>query len=80
MQYTIRGIPSAIDTALRARARAAGTSLNEAAVAALADGTGVRGSSTKRRDLSDITGTWKPDKALESALAAQDRVDEDLWR
>lgn len=80
MQYTIRGIPPAIDTALRARARAAGTSLNEAAVAALADGAGVQGAARKRRDLSDITGTWKPDKALEAALAAQDRVDRDLWR
>jgi plasmid stability protein len=38
MQYTIRGIPVAVDNALRARARAAGKSLNEAAVDALADG------------------------------------------
>jgi hypothetical protein len=80
MQYTVRGIPPLIDTALRARARAAGTSLNEAAVAALADGTGVTGAPRRRRDLGDIAGTWKADKALESALAAQDRVDEDLWR
>lgn len=80
MQYTIRGIPPAVDTALRTRARVAGTSLNEAAVAALADGTGARAVPKKRRDVSDIAGTWKPDKALESALAAQDRVDEDLWR
>ena len=77
MQYTIRGIPPAIDSALRARARADGTSLNEAAVAALAEGAGVAGASRKRRDLRDITGTWKADKALEAALAAQDRVDED---
>ena len=81
MQYTIRGIPPAIDNALRARARAAGKSLNEAAVDALAEGAGV-GTVTarKRRDLADIAGTWKADKALESALADQDRVDEDLWR
>ena len=81
MQYTIRGVPPAIDSALRARARAAGKSLNEAAVDALAEGAGV-GTVTarKRRDLADIAGTWKADKALESALAEQDRVDEDLWR
>ena len=81
MQYTIRGVPPAIDNALRARARAAGKSLNEAAVDALAEGAGV-GTVTarKRRDLADIAGTWKADKALESALAEQDRVDEDLWR
>lgn len=80
MQYTIRGIPQAIDHALRARARADRTSLNEAAVAALAEGAGVTGAPRKRRDLGDIAGTWKADKALEAALAAQDRVDEDLWR
>ena len=80
MQYTIRGIPQAIDNALRARARADGKSLNETAVDALAEGTGVAGAPRKRRDLGDVAGTWKADKALESALAAQDRVDEDLWR
>ena len=80
MQYTIRGIPPAIDGALRARARAAGQSLNKAAVDALAEGAGLAGAPRKRRDLRDIAGTWKADKAFESALAAQDRVDEDLWR
>ena len=80
MQYTIRGIPAAVDNALRDRARAAGKSLNEAAIDALVEGAGVAGAPRKRRDLGDIAGTWKADKALESALAAQDRVDEDLWR
>ena len=80
MQYTIRGVPPDIDNSLRARSRAAGKSLNEAAVAALAEGAGVAGAPRKRRDLSDIAGTWRADKAFESALAAQDRVDKDLWR
>jgi hypothetical protein len=34
MQYTIRGIPPKVNNALRARARAAGKSLNEAAITA----------------------------------------------
>jgi predicted carbohydrate-binding protein with CBM5 and CBM33 domain len=80
MQYTIRGIPEAVDTALRARARTTGTSLNEAAVDALVEGSGVAGSRRKRRDLSDIARTWKAEKAVAAALADQDRVDEDLWR
>lgn len=80
MQYTVRGIPGALDAALRARARSAGKSLNEAAIDALAEGTGLIGAPQKRRDLGDIAGTWKADKLLESALAAQDQVDEDLWR
>lgn len=80
MQYTIRGIPAAVDNALRERARAAGKSLNAAAVDALAEGSGMAGSRRKRRDLTDIVRTWKADKAVEAALADQDRVDEDLWR
>jgi hypothetical protein len=34
----------------------------------------------KRRDLGDIAGTWKNEKAVDDALADQDRVDADLWR
>jgi hypothetical protein len=40
----------------------------------------MTGSRRKRRDLADIARTWRPDKAVEAALADQDRVDEDLWR
>ena len=80
MQYTIRGIPPTLDAALRERARTAGQSLNEAALQALMDGTGLNGVRQKRRDLSDIIGMWKPDKAFEDALTAQDQVDEDLWK
>jgi Antitoxin FitA-like, ribbon-helix-helix len=80
MQYTIRRIPAAVDTALRERARAAGKSLNEAVVDALAEGSGMAGRPRKRRDLGDIARTWKTEKAVELALSAQDQVDEDLWR
>jgi antitoxin FitA-like protein len=80
MQYTIRGIPAVVDAALRARARASGVSLNEAAVEALAEGAGVSGARRKRRDLDDVAGTWKTEKAVDAALAAQDEVDPDLWR
>jgi hypothetical protein len=77
MQYTIRGIPSAVDTVLRHRARAGGKSLNQAAVDALTEGAGINRKPRKRRDLADIARTWKTDKTTESALADQDRVDKD---
>jgi hypothetical protein len=80
MQYTIRGIPEAIDSAVRERAKAEGKSLNEVAVEALADGLGLGEGDVVRRDLSDVAGTWKRDSAVEAALADQDRVDADLWR
>jgi len=79
MQYTVRGVPKVLDAALREQARAAGKSLNETAIEALADGAGLTGAPRKRRSLADIAATWKPDKAVEAALAAQDQVDEELW-
>ena len=80
MQYTIRGIPGPVDSALRERARAGGKSLNETAVDALTEASGMDASPRKRRHLGDIAGTWKADKAVDAALADQDKVDEDLWR
>lgn len=80
MQYTLRGVPPAVDRAIRERARSTGRSLNDVAIEALAESSGAAGAPRKRRDLSDVAGTWKPDKSLEAALAEQDRVDESLWK
>lgn len=80
MQYTIRGIPLTVDVALRERARAAGKSLNEVAIEALAEGAGVTSVPRQRRNLDDIAGTWIADKAFEEAIADQDQIDEDLWK
>lgn len=80
MQYTIRGIPPEIDKALRRRARESGKSLNQTAIDVLREGAGVGSTPRKRRDLSDLVASWKPDKELEDALADQDRIDEELWR
>jgi hypothetical protein len=79
MQYTIRGISPAVDAAIRRRARESGASLNQVANEALAEGVGVA-RDRPRRDLRDVAGTWRRDRAVEAALAAQDVVDEDLWR
>jgi hypothetical protein len=80
MQYTLRGVPKVVDDAVRERAKAEGRSLNEVAVAALAQGLGIDDEGVVKRDLSDVVGSWKKDAAAEGALAAQDRVDGGLWR
>ena len=80
MQYTIRRIPKAVDAAIRRRAKQEGKSLNEVAVKALADGLGVSEQRRPRRDLTGIAGSWRDDRATEEALAAQDQVDEELWK
>jgi hypothetical protein len=79
MQYTIRSVPAAVDAAIRRRAHEAGVSLNRAATDAMADGVSIS-RDRPRRDLSDIAGSWRKDRAVEVALAAQDVVDEALWR
>jgi hypothetical protein len=80
MQYTIRNVPGALDEALRRAARERGKSLNEVAIEALARGAGITGEQSRQRDLGDIAGTWRKDAAFESALAAQDAIDEEMWR
>jgi hypothetical protein len=80
MQYTIRGIPERLDTVLRERARAEGKSLNEIALDALRDGSGLGFERAIRRDLGDVAGTWRKNAELEATLAAHDRVDPRLWK
>ena len=80
MQYTIRNVPGALDEALRRAARERGKSLNEVAIEALARGAGVSGERARQRDLNDIAGTWREDPAFDSALEAQDTIDEEMWK
>jgi hypothetical protein len=80
MQYTIRNVPGTLDEALRRAARERGKSLNEVAIEAMARGAGVTGERVRQRDLADIVGTWQEDPAFDSALAAQDTIDEEIWR
>jgi hypothetical protein len=79
MQYTIRNVPGTLDEALRRAARERGKSLNEVAIEALARGAGVAGDRNRQRDLGDIAGTWRNDPTFDSALAAQDSIDEEIW-
>jgi hypothetical protein len=69
-----------LDKIIRQRARTEGKSMNEVAVEALADGLGLGQERIVVRDLSDIVGTWKREAAVETALTAQDAVDEALWK
>ena len=80
MQYTIRNVPDYLDAALRDAAREYGKSLNEVAIEALARGAGLGDQQRRHRDLSGIAGSWKRDPAFDSAIAAQDTVDEEMWR
>jgi plasmid stability protein len=79
-QYTIRGVPEALDRVLRERARKTGKSLNEAALDALRRGAGVETSPKFYTDLDHLIGKWEDDPQFERAIADQDVVDEASWR
>jgi hypothetical protein len=80
MQYTIRNVPEILDEALRKLAHERGKSLNEVAIEALSRGAGITGERQRQRDLGDIAGTWRRDAAFDSAVAAQDTIDEEMWQ
>ena len=79
-QYTIRGVPEAVDRVLREQARKTGKSLNEAALDALRRGAGVEAQPKVYTDLDHLIGKWEDDPQFERAIADQDVVDEELWR
>lgn len=80
VQYTLRNVPPAVDRTLRRRAAREAKSLNKVALEALARGTGVDLEATEKRDLDFLLGSWVEDPAVDGALTAQRRVDEDLWK
>jgi len=77
---TIRKVPNALDAALRRRAAEQGKSLHEVAIEALARGAGVSGEQVRQRDLRDVAGIWRKDRAFDLAIADQDAIDKELWR
>ena len=80
MQYTIRNVPPEVDSELRRRAKVEGKSINAVAIEALVCATGLGEVPLRRRDLSDIAGTWQEDLEFDQAIADQHQVDERLWR
>lgn len=80
MQYTLRRISNALDAILRRRAHEQRKSLNSVAIEALARGAGVTGRAVRQRDLHDIAGTWREDRAFARTREAHEAIDAELWR
>jgi hypothetical protein len=80
MQYTLRGIPKAVDTELRRRARRQRKSLNQVVIETLAEATGVPAEPIVRRDLSVVAGSWVEDPEAELLFEEMRRIDPADWR
>ena len=79
-QYTIRAVPTAIDRALRRRARQDAKSLNTVAIEALARGLEIDARPVEHSDLDPLVGSWQEDPAFDRAVADFERVDEEAWK
>lgn len=80
VQYTIRGLPRALDEALRRKSRREGKSLNATALETLAGGLGLSSEPLRFHDLDFLPGSWVEDPEFDCAIEEQDRVDAGLWR
>lgn len=77
---TLTDVPEELETALEAKARAEGKTVNEIMVQALVSAGTKVGSAEKKRDLSDITGTWVEDPEFDKIMHEQDQIDPEMWK
>ena len=82
---TLRSLPTEVSKIIRKEAKRKGTSINKAVISLL-ESKAAAGEKTKKRrtvyhDLDALAGAWtKKEGALfDKALAAQRRIDPDLW-
>ena len=80
MQYTIRGVPEALDFGLRQYAKAESKSLNQVLVDMLAAGLGIFRQPAKNEELRELAQTWVDDPVADKALAEMRTIDEGLWK
>lgn len=80
-QITIRHLDPAAEGAIREMARKQGISLSEATTRLLRKALGLE-AGDKRRDLSDLAGTWSADDVGEFERAQDDLrgIDDEVWR
>ncbi len=86
-QLTIRGVEGRLARALRAEARRHGESVNSTVLRLLAEGlrltpAGEGAGATRTNGLDRFAGSWAREEAeaFDSALAAQRRIDPEMWK
>ena len=66
-----------MDSALRKKAALRKLSLNQVVVEELTNAMGKR---QKKRDLSDLVGTWTPDPEFDAIIASMRQIDWKKWK
>ena len=79
---TIRGVSKRLADELEREKRRRGQSLNQTVLDVLSDRLGIGDAGPRRNGLARLSGAWSSDdhQRFEQALAAAERIDDDLWR
>src|SRR5437762_13122080 len=80
MMLKLDNIPAELDAALQRRAQHEGNSVDQVALDALKAGMGIAAPMPKRRDLSDLAGSWVEDPEFDRVMQEQDQIDPDMWK
>ncbi len=80
-QITLRKIPDALDKQLRSLADKDKTSLNKIILSLLMKCLGISRDSRKKRDLTDLCGTWNKKQYDEFQKNTEDfnQIDREIW-
>lgn len=80
-QITLRKIPEPLDHLLRNLADKNETSLNKIIISILSDSLGISADSGRKRDLSDLCGTWNDDEYnnFQKNTEVFDHIDREIW-
>ena len=81
-QFSLRRVPLEVERRLRAVAQENGESLNAAINRILAESLGVVPEESRKRDLSDLAGTWSEEEAVEFERATEHfgQIDHEMWK
>lgn len=81
-QITLRQIPENIYKQLGQIARKNNTSINKTILSLIKRSLGIKDSSNKKRDLSDLAGTWGKDQFEEfkSNTKIFEKIDDEVWK
>ena len=81
-QITLRQIPDVLDKQLRSLAGKNKTSLNKVVLSLLLKNLGLSANSDKKRDLTDLCGTWtsKQYEEFQRNTEQFNQIDPEIWK
>ncbi len=80
-QITLRQIPDMLDKQLRTLAGKKGISLNKTVLSLLMENLGLSANSDRKRDLTDLCGTWTSNQYEEFQRNTEqfNQIDPEIW-